>query len=143
MLVALLGLLVLAAIPACGRGVDPVQAALSRLEDAAEKRDAEGISAELSEDFQAANGEARAELTAGLRRILAGYDSVSVRVSNVVTERGTGLAHVTFRAALSGKPRALGGMEAFLETAAAYRFDLRMVEREGRYRITKAAWERE
>ncbi|MEO6326603.1 MAG: nuclear transport factor 2 family protein [Thermoanaerobaculia bacterium] len=129
--------------PACRGKSDPVKALLGRVEAAAEKRDADGIAAELADEFQASDGESRAELLAGLRRLMAGYDSLSVSVSDLTAERGTGLAHVTFRAALAGTPRALGGAEAFLPRAATYRFDLRLVERDGRYRITKAAWERE
>jgi hypothetical protein len=132
-----LGLLI---VPACGRTSDPVRATLERVREAVERRDVDGISSELADDFQAANGEGRDELAAGLRRILAGYESISIRLSDITTERGTGLAHVTFRAVLAGKPRGIGGAEAFLPRAATYRFDLRLVERDGRYRVTKAAW---
>ena len=138
--VVLYGLLVLFVVAACGPPADPVRATLERVRDAAERRDVDAISSELADDFQAANGQGRAELTASLRRILAGYASLSVRLSDVTIERGTGLAHVMLRAALGGKPRAIGGAEAILPREATYRFDLRLVERDGRYRVTKAVW---
>ena len=99
--------------------------------------------AALAEDFEAGNGQGRGELKAELSRMMAAYATLRVSLSDVVADRGTGLAHVTLRAALAGTPRAAGGAEAYLPRTAAYRFDLRLVERDGRFRITKAAWSSE
>ena len=133
-------LLLLFVLISCGRKPDPVVLLLGRVKDAAEARDADAISRELAEDFEAGNGQGRTELSAELSRMMAAYATLRVSLSDVVAERGTGLAHVTLRAALAGTPRALGGAEAYLPRTATYRFDLRLVERDGRYRITKAAW---
>lgn len=136
-------LLLLFVLTSCGRKPDPVVLLVGRVRDAAEARDADAISRELAEDFEAGNGQGRAELKAELSRMMAAYATLRVSLSDVMADRGTGLAHVTLRAALAGTPRAAGGAEAYLPRTAAYRFDLRLVERDGRFRITKAAWSSE
>lgn len=138
----LLAVLLFVLASGCGKSPDPVQATLDRITQAAEERSAEGIVAELAEEFRAATGEGKSEISQSLRQILAGYERLSIKLSSVSVERAPGLARVTFRAGLSGVPRTAGGLEGFLPRSAAYEFELRLVERGNRFVVEKADWKR-
>lgn len=126
---------------ACGEKGDPVRQTLDQVVAAAQERDAEAVAQHLAPDFQAADGSGRADAQATLRRYLAAYEQLSVRLSDVTIERGPSAARVTFRADVSGTPRKIGGLEGFLPRSSAYRFELRLVPEGERWKIAWASWE--
>ncbi len=134
--------LALAFVAACGPKTDPVQQTLDGIVEGAEDRQAAAIVERLSPDFQAADGSGRPDAEANLRRYLAAYESLGVRISELTIERAAGAARARFRADLSGSPRKIGGLEGLLPRTSAYRFDLRLVPAEGgRWVVTWASWE--
>jgi hypothetical protein len=135
-----LALLLMAA--ACGEKGDPARRTIDEIVAAAEKRDAGAIVERLAPDFQAADGSARADAEMTVRRYLAAYERLGVRISDFTIERAAGAARARFRAELSGKPRSIGGLERILPRASTYRFDLRLTPSEGgRWLVTWASWE--
>jgi len=128
---------------ACNRTPrDPVQAAVSGTVKAAEKRDADAVVAFLAPGFRDASGGDRDEAAATVRRSLAAYERLSLTVSNLAIERGPGSAQARFTVAMSGTPRAVGGLEGWLPRTSRWRFDLRLEPGEGGWTITHAAWTR-
>jgi len=126
----------------CGGGSDPVRGTIDEIVRAAEKRDASSVMDRLSADFQAADGSGRADAEAMLRRYLAAYESLNVRISDLTIERAAGAARARFRAELSGKPRQIAGLDGWLARTSSYRFDLRLSpDSAGRWLITSAGWE--
>jgi hypothetical protein len=126
----------------CGGGSDPVRATIDEIVRAAEKRDASSVMDRLSADFQAADGSGRADAEAMLRRYLAAYESLNVRISDLTIERAAGAARARFRAELSGKPRQIAGLDGWLPRTSSYKFDLRLSpDSGGRWLITSAGWE--
>lgn len=135
--------LVLAAA-ACGEKGDPARRTIDGIVAAAEKRDAAAVVERLASDFQAADGSGRAEAEATLRRYLAAYERLGVRISDLQMERAAGAARARFRADLSGTPRKIGGLEGILPRTSTYRFDLRLApsdQGQGRWLVTWASWE--
>jgi hypothetical protein len=138
--------LVLAAIfaaTACGEKGDPVLRTIDEIVAAAQKRDAAAVVEHLASDFQAADGSGRADAETTLRRYLAAYERLGVRVSDLAIERAAGAARARFRADLSGTPRKIGGLEGLFPRSSAYRFDLRLAPAPdgGRWLVTWASWE--
>jgi hypothetical protein len=131
----------LIAAPSCGAKKDPVQALIDDLEDAAERKDAEGIGARLADDFRGQNGMGRADAVANIRRYLAGYEEVDLEVYDVKVQRGDGSADASFSAEFSGRALSIGGLGGLLPPEALYRFDLHAVERGGTWKVQRAAWE--
>jgi len=139
-LAAAAGLLLLAS---CGRAPrDPVRETLERTLKAAEARDAGAVIDHLSADFRDGEGEGRAEAADTIRRYLAGYQSISLKVSDEEVERGPEEARAMFRVAMSGKPRAIGGLEGFLPRESRWRFELRLKPEKDGWKITWASWSR-
>jgi len=129
-------------VTACGGGTDPVRGTIDEIVRAAEKRDAPAVMERLSHDFQAADGTGRADIETALRGYFAGYDRLSVRISDLTIERAASAARARFRAELSGTPRQIAGLDGWLPRTGSYRFDLRLspdVRR--RWLVTWAAWE--
>jgi hypothetical protein len=128
---------------ACGEKRDPTRRTIDEIVAAAEARDPGAIVERLAPDFQAADGTGRADAEATLRRYLAAYESLDVRVSDVTIETAAGAARARFRADLSGKPRNVGGLEGLLPRSSAYRFDLRLAPASDgrRWVVTWAGWE--
>ena len=127
---------------ACGPATDPVRQTIDGIVEGAEERQAAAIVERLSPDFQAADGSGRADADVTLRRYLAAYEKLGVRISDLTIERAEGAARARFRADLTGSPRRIGGLEGLLPEASAYRFDLRLVPAEGgRWLVAWAAWE--
>ncbi len=140
---AALGALAALALASCGRPSDPVRATLDGLGRAAEKGDAGAVGERLSASFRAASGEGRDEAVALVRRYLAAYDSLGIRLQEVTIERGPDRAHATFKVEMSGTPRAALGLDAVLPRASSWRFDVRLQKEErDRWRVVEAAWER-
>ena len=137
------GLLVLALVvwSGCGAKKDPVQALVEDLEEAAEDRNADAFSGHLTDDFQGQGGINRAEATAQLRRYLAAYEKVEIDVFDLSVQRADGSADVTFRADFSGQALSIGGLGGLLPPGASYRFDLKVVDRAGTWKVQRAAWE--
>jgi hypothetical protein len=126
----------------CGPATDPVRQTIDGIVSGAEDREAAAIVERLSADFQAADGSGRVDAEATLRRYLAAYEKLNVRISELTIERASGAARARFRADLSGSPRKIGGLDGLLPRASAYRFDLRLVPAEGgHWVVTWAAWE--
>jgi hypothetical protein len=137
-----IGLLTFVAVVGCGPKSDPVRQALDRIVAAAKDRDAAELVESLTLDFQAADGTGRADAEATLRRYLAAYEQLDVRISDVTIERAIGAARARFRAELSGKPRNIGGLEGLVPRTSTYRFDLRLSpDSNGRWLVTSAGWE--
>jgi len=128
---------------ACGEKGDPVRRAIDEIVAAAERRDAGAIVERLAPDFQAADGSGRADAETTLRRYLAAYERLSVRISDLTIERAAGAARARFRADLSGTPRQIGGLEGLIPRSSAYRFDLRLAPAAdgGRWLVAWASWE--
>jgi hypothetical protein len=125
----------------CGGKKDPVQALIDDLVDAAEDKSAERIGQRLAEDFRGQNGMGRADAVATVRRYLAGYEKVDLTVYDVNVQRADGGADVSFRAEFSGRALTIGGLGGLLPPEAMYRFDLRVVDAGGTWKVKTAAWE--
>jgi hypothetical protein len=137
----LASLAVAAVLAACGAKKDPVQGLIDDLEEAAERKDAEGIGSRLADDFRGQNGMGRADAVATIRRYLAGYEKVSLEVYDVNVRRGDGSADASFSAEFSGRALSIGGLGGLLPPEALYRFDLHVVEQGGTWKVQRAAWE--
>jgi hypothetical protein len=138
--------IVLAAIlvgAACGEKGDPARRTIDEIVAAAEKRDAAAVIERLAPDFQAADGSGRADAEMTLRRYLAAYERLGVRISDFQIERAAGAARARFRADLTGTARKIGGLEGILPQSSTYRFDLRLEPASdgGRWLVTWASWE--
>ena len=138
----LAALAVLGLCLACRKdGGDPVRATLDRMAQAAGKRDAAAVVANLSETYRDAEGQAPAEVSAVLRRYFAAYEILDVKISSVEIERAPEAARARFRADLSGQPVKLGGLDRFLPSASKYDFDVRLVPEGGRWKVAWASWQ--
>jgi hypothetical protein len=126
---------------ACSKSGDPVRECLDALVSSAHDRDAAAFFDRVSADFQAADGSGRADAEATLRRYFAGYEILDVSIRDVTVEKGEDAARVRFRADLSGQPRKLGGLDAFLPRTSSYDFDLRMVPEGGKWKVAWASWQ--
>lgn len=138
--IALVAILVGAA---CGEKGDPARRTIDEIVAAAEKRDAAAVIERLAPDFQAADGSGRSDAEMTVRRYLAAYQRLGVRISDFQIERAAGAARARFRAELSGTPRNIGGLEGILPRSSTYRFDLRLAPASdgGRWLVTWASWE--
>jgi len=125
----------------CGERGDPVRAPIDAIAAAAEKRDAGAVLAQLSADFRASDGSAGAEADAQLRRYFAAYESLDVEISEVSIERAARAARATFRADLSGTVRKLPGLEGLLPRSSSWRFEVRLVPEDGRWKVAWAAYD--
>jgi hypothetical protein len=133
-------LAVLALAPSCRHDGDPPREALDRLARAAADRDASAFLDQVATDFQAADGSKRSDVEQTIRRLFAGYEKLDVTLDDVAIERSESAALARFRARLSGKARAIGGLEGFLPRESAYRFEVRLVPSDGRWRVAWASW---
>jgi hypothetical protein len=106
----------------------------------AEKRDADAVVNYLSAGFRDADGGSRADAAETVKRYLAAYESLSLTVSNLTLERKGPVGQATFTLKMSGKPRAVGGLEGLLPHTSRWRFELRMEAEPGGWKITHAAW---
>jgi hypothetical protein len=129
-----------AAASGCGKK-DPVRALIDDLVEAGEDRSAERIGERLADEFRGQNGMGRADAVATIRRYLAGYEKVDLEVYDVEVQRADGAADVSFRAEFSGRALSIGGLGGLLPPEALYRFDLRVVDAGGSWKVKSAAWE--
>jgi hypothetical protein len=128
-------------LSSCGREArDPVRQALKGVVAAAEARDAGAVAGYLSADFRDADGGTRTDAAELLRRYLAAYENISLSLSEVVIEREPEAARATFTVGMSGKPRAVAGLEGLLPRTSRWRFVLRLEARNGVWKITWASW---
>jgi hypothetical protein len=135
--------LALTLLASCNREPrDPAREVLKRVVASAEARDAGAIAGSLSDTFRDAEGGGKADAADLLRRTLAAYESISLSLSDEVVTKGPTAANATFKVSMSGKPRAVGGLEGFLPRTSAWRFELRLELEKGTWRITSAAWRR-
>ena len=107
---------------------------------AAEKRDADGVMSRIAEGFRDGEGGGKADAAALVRRYLGAYESLSLTLSDVAIERGPAAANAKFRVRMSGKPRAVGGLDALLPRSSRWSFDVRLEAAPGGWKFTSAAW---
>jgi hypothetical protein len=130
-------------LTSCGREArDPVRETVNRVAAAAESRDAGAVAGCLSAGFRDADGGGKADAADLLRRTLAAYESISLTLTDVAIERGLEAARATFRVGMSGKPRAVSGLEGLLPRTSRWRFELRLELEKGSWKITWASWRR-
>lgn len=113
---------------------------LDRTVAAAGKRDADAVMARVSENFRDAGGGGKADAAALVRRTLAAYESLSLKLEDVAIERGAAAAQAKFKLHLSGRPRAVGGLDGLLPRASRWSFDVRLEKEPGGWKIASAAW---
>jgi hypothetical protein len=121
---------------------DPVMACLEGAILAAESRDAEGVMSRVAEGFRDAEGGGKVEAAGLVRRTLATYESLSLGLSDVAIERGEAAAHARFRVRMSGRPRAVAGLEGLLPRSSRWSFDARLEAGPGGWKIVWASWTR-
>lgn len=126
----------------CGRPADPVRDCLVRTVASAEKRDADAVMARVAESFRGADGSGKADAAALVRRYLAAYESLSLALSDLAIERGATAAQAKFKVRMSGRPRAVGGLDGLLPRSSRWSFDVRLESEKGGWRIASAAWSR-
>ncbi len=130
-------------LASCGRDArDPVRKTVNRVAAAAESRDAGAVGTYLSAGFRDADGGTKADAADLLRRTLGAYASISLALSDVTVERAPQAARATLRVGMSGKPRAVSGLEGLLPRTSAWRFELRLELEKGSWKITSASWRR-
>jgi hypothetical protein len=126
---------------ACSREVDPVQAMLDELEQAAEERDAERFGRRLSGQFTGGpEAIPKAEAIALLRRYFSAYESVALTVYAVEQERSGDTGRIRCVVEFAGDARKLRGLEGLLPPEAAYRFELDAADEQGTWRVRAANW---
>ncbi|MGE5413538.1 MAG: nuclear transport factor 2 family protein [Syntrophomonadaceae bacterium] len=133
-----IALLLLAA--RCGAPKDPVRATVDAMVRAANARDAKALFDRVASGFSAADGSGRAEARATVERYFAAYETLSVSIGDLRIERGADAARVRFRAAMSGRPRRIGGLDGLVPSSAAYDFDVRLSPEDGTWKVTWAGW---
>lgn len=124
----------------CGTKTDPIRQALDSMAGAAEKRDADRLIGTLTPDFRSDAGASLGDAAEMIRRSLAVYQDLSVRLSNVQVERTADGARATFRADLGGTVRKIGGLDRIFPRTSAWRFELRLVPVEGAWKVAWASW---
>jgi hypothetical protein len=128
---------------ACGRRVDPVRQCVDDIVAAANKRDAGAVMERVAGTFQAKNGTSRSEVEATLRRYFAAYESLDVHAEDMKIDRTDDSVFITLTAHLSGRPRAIGGLDAILPRESTYRFDFRLAPDGQTWRVVWADWAEE
>ena len=126
---------------ACAQSGDPVRDSLDRLVKSARDRDAAAFFQRVAADFQGADGSSRADAEGLVRRYFAGYEILDVSIHDVAIEKGENVARVRLRADLSGQPRKLGGLDAFLPRTSSYDFDMRLIPDAGKWKVAWASWQ--
>ena len=64
-----------------------------------------------------------------------------MKIRDLEIERAPESARARFVADMSGRPRKIAGLDRFFPSAAAYRFDLRLVPEAGLWKVAWASWE--
>lgn len=130
-------------LSACARAPrDPAEACLREVLASAERRDADAVLTHVSERFRDAEGGDKADAAALVRRSLAAYASLSLKLEDLAIERGTDAAQAKFRVRMSGRPRAAAGLEGLLPRSSRWSFDVRLESEPGGWRIVSASWTR-
>ena len=96
----------------------------------------------VAEGFRDAEGGGKADAAALVRRSLAAYESLSLTLSDVAIERGPAAAQAKFKVRMSGRPRAVGGLDGLLPRSSNWSFDVRLEAGTGGWKITWASWTR-
>lgn len=115
---------------------------LDRTVSAAGKRDADAVMARVAEEFRDGQGGDKADAGALVRRYLAAYESLSLALSDVAIERGPAAAQARFKLRMSGRPRAVGGLDGLLPRSSRWSFDVRLEAGPGGWKIASASWTR-
>ncbi len=132
--------LLLITFATCRRSTDPVRESLDAMAAAVRSRDAGVLFDRVTADFQGNDGTSRADAESMVRRYFAAYSSLDVSFRDVSIERSEGAALARFTADLSGRARKIGGLEGLLPSASSYRFEVRFVPDNGRWKAAWASW---
>ena len=127
-------------LASCRAPRDPVAECLAGAVAAAEKRDAGGVMARVADGFQGNEGGGKADAAALVGRTLAAYESLSLTISDLAVERGPAAAQAKFRVKMSGRPRAVGGLDGLLPRSSRWSFDARLEPGPGGWKIASASW---
>lgn len=130
------------ALLGCGAPTDPIRAQVSRLEKAAEERDAGAFEEVVSSEYRDPSGLTHAEAVQMLRRYFAGYETIEIILTDIKTSRTDRAATATFNARLIGKPRAIGGLDGWLPENSSWDFEVRFAPERGEWKIYWASWTR-
>lgn len=139
---ALLAASALLLASSCRAPRDPVTECLKGAVAAAGKRDAAGVMSRVSETFRDAGGGGKADAAALVGRTLGAYEALSISLFDVAIERGAAAAQAKFKVRMSGRPRAVGGLEGFLPRSSRWSFDVRLEDGAGAWKIVSASWTR-
>ena len=130
-------------LAACVRAPrDPAEACLREVLVSAERRDADAVLAHVSERFRDSDAGDKSDAAALVRRSLAAYASLSLKVEDLAIERGSNTAQAKFRIRMSGRPRGAAGLEGLLPRSSRWSFDVRLESEPGGWRIVSASWTR-
>lgn len=94
----------------------------------------------LAAKFTDAAGEPREEAAQSIRRYLAAYQQLEIRISSLQINRDTNLATARFHADLIGAPTKLGGLDSILPRSSSYDFKIELAPEAERWKVTWASW---
>jgi hypothetical protein len=123
------------------RAKSPVERLLADLESHVEDRDAEAVGTLLAPELRAANNMTKTDTVAEMKRYFFAYESLDIHVSDVVAT-GEPPTKIALRVDMEGQAKQVGGLGGLVPGLSAWRFELDLVEREGRLLINGARWER-
>jgi hypothetical protein len=141
LLLSALAIVVALAALCCAKKGDPVRASLDRMVRAAHNRDAGAFMENIAADFTAAEGMTRADAHSTVKRTFAAYTILDATLKDVTIERSEGAARARFVADLGGQPQKIGGLDGFLPHSSSWKFELRLVPDDGRWKVAWASWE--
>jgi hypothetical protein len=122
---------------ACARR-PPLEQLFVDLEREIEKRDAAAVLDHLAPEFRTESGTTRAQVADDLKRYFFAYESLDVAFSELTPHAPLA---ISVRVDMSGRPKQIGGLAGLFPEVAAYRFDLDLVERDGKLLVAGGRWE--
>lgn len=134
-------LLVALLLASCRKDADPVRATIDSLAVAADDRDADAAGELLAAAYTDAEHPDRAAALLTVRRYFTAYERISTSFSDVQIDRKPDLARATFTATFDGAPRKIGSLDAMLPRTAKVKFEMNLVEEQGRWKIVWAGWQ--
>jgi hypothetical protein len=123
----------------CRRG-DPVKAALDGVVRAVETKSPDDLPRFLTADYRDQEGWTPADVTAFVKRYVAGYDTLKIALSRLEIEKGEGVARAQFRAELSGTPKNLPALEGLLPRSSKYDFLVMLSQEKDGWKVSSARW---